>query len=84
MMPEELPGDTENMPRIQAPSNGASQRMGVSPGREQDGYMHMPCGQSGHPLSPHYRDMHESWVRGQPTPFLPGETINTLLLKPAA
>jgi penicillin amidase len=46
--------------------------------------MHMPCGQSGHPLSPHYRDMHESWVRGQPTPFLPGETINTLLLKPAA
>jgi len=84
MAPEELRGDTENMPRIQAPSSGASQRMGVSPGHEEEGYMHMPCGQSGHPLSPHYRDMHESWTRGEPTPFLPGKPVNTLVLKPAA
>lgn len=84
MEPVEVRGDSENMPRIQAPASGASQRMGVSPGREEDGYMHMPCGQSGHPLSPHYRDMHESWLRGEPTPFLPGKTVNTLVLKPAA
>ena len=69
------------MPRIQAPSMGASQRMAVSPGREQDGYMHMPCGQSGHPLSPHYGDAHDAWAEGKPTPFLPGETVHTLVLK---
>lgn len=84
MQPQELAGDSENMPRIQSPSDGASQRMAVSPGREEEGYMHMPCGQSGHPMSPHYRDMHQSWVQGEPTPFLPGKPINTLVLKPAA
>ena len=30
--------------------------MAVSPGHEEQGYFHMPCGQSGHPLSPHYAD----------------------------
>ncbi len=63
---------------------GASQRMGVSPGHEGDGYMHMPCGQSGHPLSPHYGDAHEAWADGKATPFLPGPAVNTLVLKPAA
>jgi penicillin amidase len=82
MPADQLRGDTENMPRIQSPSGGASQRMAVSPGHEDEGYMHMPCGQSGHPLSPHYRDSHEAWVKGEPTPFLPGKTINTLVLKP--
>ncbi len=84
MEPEPLNGDTDNMPRIQAPTRGASQRMAVSPGREEDGYMHMPCGQSGHPLSPHYRDSHPAWANGEPSPFLPGKTEHTLVLKPAA
>jgi len=79
-----LSGDTDNMPRIQGPAVGASQRMGVSPGHESDGYMHMPCGQSGHPLSPHYGDGHEAWSDGKPSPFLPGPAIHTLVLKPAA
>ncbi|MBI2824309.1 MAG: penicillin acylase family protein [Planctomycetia bacterium] len=79
-----LAGDKENMPRIQGPSMGASQRMAVSPGHEGDGYLHMPCGQSGHPLSPHYRDAHAAWEEGRPTPFLPGATVHTLVLKPAA
>ena len=47
-----LAGDWDNMPRIQTPTAGASQRMGVSPGRESDGYLHMPCGQSGIPCRP--------------------------------
>ena len=84
MPARELPGDSENMPRIQAPEMGASQRMAVSPGHEADGYLHMPCGQSGHPLSPHYRDSHAAWEEGQPTPFLPGQAIHKLVLKPAA
>jgi len=82
MKAEPLRGDTDNMPRIQAPGRGASQRMGVSPGHEEDGYMHMPCGQSGHPLSPHYADSHPAWAEGEPSPFLPGKTEHTLVLKP--
>src|SRR5262249_41023644 len=77
-----LAGDTENMPHIQGPAMGASQRLAVSPGHEQDGYFHMPCGQSGHPLSPHYRDGHAAWSRGEKTPFLPGPAVHTLVLKP--
>lgn len=80
-MPQQaLSGDTDNIPRIQAPTRGASQRMAVSPGHEADGYMHMPCGQSGHPLSPHYRDGHRAWAEGLPTPFMPGPTVHTLVL----
>jgi len=81
MPAQELPGDGF-MPRTQRPSYGASQRMVVSPGREQDSFFHMPCGQSGHPLSPHYRDSHPAWARGEPTPFLPGESVNILTLLP--
>ena len=76
-----LAGDA-NMPRVQRPSFGASERLAVSPGREGEGYFHMPGGQSGHPLSPHYRDGHDAWVRGEATPFLPGEPLHTLTLQP--
>ena len=78
----ELPGDSL-MPRVQSPRFGASERFAVSPGREAEGYFHMPGGQSGHPLSPHYRAGHEAWIEGQPTSFLPGETVTTLTLVPS-
>jgi penicillin amidase len=84
MPAEQLAGDSSDMPRIQAPASGASQRMAVSPAHEDEGYLHMPCGQSGHPLSPHYRDAHKAWAEGKPTPFLPGPPIHTLTLKPKA
>lgn len=77
-----LDGAMADLPRIQGPSFGASERMAVSPGREADGYFQMPCGQSGHFLSPHYRDMHEAWMAGTRTPFLPGPAVHTLTLKP--
>ena len=76
-----LPGDS-NMPRVQAPGFGASERLAVSPGHEQDGYFHMPGGQSGHPLSRHYADGQNAWEEGLPTPFLPGEAVSTLTLVP--
>jgi len=79
--PVELPGDNY-MPRVVTPGFGASERLAVSPGREEEGYFHMPGGQSGHPLSPHYRDAHPAWVTGEATPFLPGPTVNTLRLTP--
>jgi penicillin amidase len=83
MPAEPLPGSPRAMPRIQTPSEGASQRLAVSPGREDLGYFHMPCGQSGHPLSPHYRDGHDDWVKGRATPFLPGHALHVLELRPA-
>lgn len=77
-----LPGGPANLPRIQRPSSGASERLGVSPGKEELGYFHMATGQSGHPLSPHYSDGQKAWEDGEATPFLPGPTVHTLLLKP--
>ncbi len=79
---DSLPGDVYQ-PRAQTRSFGASQRMVVSPGREADGLFHMPGGQSGHPLSPYHLAGHAAWVRGEPTPFLPGPARWTLTLQPA-
>jgi len=76
-----FPGDLFT-PRMQWNTSGASERMVVSPGNERDGIMHMPTGQSGHPLSPFYRNSHDAWARGEPTPFLPGPTLYTLTLAP--
>ena len=81
-MPETpLPGDLYT-PRQQYRGIGASVRMVVSPGREDEGLMHMPTGQSGHPLSPFYGNSHESWVRGEPTPLRPGPVAYRLTLTP--
>jgi penicillin amidase len=76
-----LPGDVYT-PRAHSPRAGPSQRMVVSPGREQEGIMEIPTGQSGHPLSPHYADQYRAWLNGEPTPFLPGATVSVLTLKP--
>ncbi len=69
-------------PRAQAPRTGPSERMVVSPGREHEGILHIPTGQSGHPLSPHYGDQYRSWRNGEATPFLPGPAVSTLVLTP--
>ncbi|HVR81150.1 MAG TPA: penicillin acylase family protein [Luteimonas sp.] len=78
---DQLDGDS-NMPRVAAPDFGVSERMVVSPGHEADGIIHMPGGQSGHPLSPFWGAGHEAWVHGRPTPFLPGKAEYTLLMTP--
>jgi penicillin amidase len=81
-MPDEpLPGD-DDMPRVQRPGFGASQRMAVSPGHEADGIIELPAGQSGHPLSPFWGAGHDAWVKGTPTPFLPGQAQHVLRLVP--
>jgi penicillin amidase len=76
-----LPGDAD-MPRVHNMGFGQSERMIVSPGREAEGIMQMPGGQSGHPFSPFYRAGHDAWVKAEPTPFLPGPAVHTLTLKP--
>ncbi len=76
-----LAGDN-HMPRVAAPTFGASQRMVVAPGHEDRGILTMPGGQSGHPLSPFYGSGHKAWLEGETTPLLAGETRYTLALKP--
>ena len=80
MPADPLPGDS-NLPRAQGPSFGASERFAVSPGDERRGYLHMPAGQSGHPLSDFYHKGHADWVQGRPTSFLPGEARYILTLE---
>ena len=77
----QLPGD-RNMPRVQNGTEGASERFAVSPGQESEGYLHIPGGQSGHPLSPFYRAGFMEWARGEPLPLLPGPERHTLTLTP--
>jgi penicillin amidase len=54
----------------------------VSPGQEEHGYLDMPGGQSGHPLSPYYGSGHANWVNEKPTPFLPGAPERLMTLMP--
>ncbi|NUS38813.1 MAG: penicillin acylase family protein [Lysobacter sp.] len=82
MPADPLAGDT-NLPRVAAPGFGVSERLVVSPGHEADAILHMPGGQSGHPLSPYWGAGHEDWVHGRATPLLPGPAQHTLQLLPA-
>lgn len=76
-----LPGHATTV-RAQGRSFGASERLVVSPGHEDQAIFHMPCGQSGHPLSRHYADGQADWVRGAPRPLLSGPAISTFTLQP--
>jgi len=78
---DRLPGDA-NMPRVAGPKFGQSERMTVSPGREEEGLYNMPGGQSGHPLSPFFLAGHREWVKAEPAPFLPGPAKYILRFKP--
>ncbi len=81
MPADQLSGDSD-MPRVQSPRFGQSERLVVSPGHEAEAILHMPGGQSGHPMSPFYRAGHAAWVKGEPTPLLPGPARHTLTLTP--
>lgn len=81
MPADEMPGDN-HMPLVASPTFGASQRLVVSPGKEERGILTVAGGQSGHPLSPFYGSGHREWLAGAPQPLLPGAPTHTLLLKP--
>jgi penicillin amidase len=66
------------------PVLGASERLVVAPGHEGSGILHMPGGQSGHPLSAHYGDQEQAWVDGKPLPFEAGPAVRWLELLPSA
>ncbi|MEE2681501.1 MAG: penicillin acylase family protein [Planctomycetota bacterium] len=72
-----------NAPKVLAPGIGASARLVVSPGREEAGILQTPGGQSGNPLSPHYRDLTASWTAGSPQKLLPGAPAASFTITPA-
>jgi penicillin amidase len=79
---DELPGCSYCV-RVAHGSAGANMRLVISPGHPQDGVLHMPGGQSGQWLSPHYADQHPYWVQGLPQAFAAGPPRHTLRLLPA-
>ena len=81
-MPNEPASGCGQCIRVMQDGLGASQRLVVSPGHQSDGILHMPGGQSGHPLSPHYRDQQHYWSDGLPLPFLAGRPVHTLIMAP--
>ncbi|WP_088329164.1 penicillin acylase family protein [Lacimicrobium sp. SS2-24] len=81
-MPEApLSGDSF-MPNVARNAFGASQRLVVAPGQEQQAILHMPSSQSGHPLAPYFGKGHKAWRLGEPTPLLPGKIAYRLKLTP--
>jgi penicillin amidase len=81
-MPREPVSGCLECVRLYASGVGASERLVVAPGRENTGILHMPGGQSGHPLSPHYRDQQPDWVNGLPSPLLTGKARHRMTLVP--
>ncbi|CAG0956307.1 penicillin amidase [Myxococcaceae bacterium] len=89
-MPAEPVAGCPHCVRVYAPgqpgqsAHGASERLVVAPGHESNGFLHMPGGQSGHPLSPHYGDQQPAWLEGRSLPFGAGPALHRLELSPAA
>jgi penicillin amidase len=77
--PAPLPGSTLSL-RVAAPDYGAVLRMAVAPGRLEAGVLEFAGGQSGHFLSPQFRDQSAEWLAGAPTPFLAGPPVSHIVL----
>ncbi|WP_416757911.1 penicillin acylase family protein [Roseateles sp. So40a] len=77
-MPSVPQSGDSNLPHVAGPAFGQSERLVVSPGREDHGWLSMPGGQSGHPMSPFYGAGHQDWVEGKPTPLLAGPVIHRI------
>ncbi|WFP49599.1 penicillin acylase family protein [Methylomonas sp. EFPC3] len=82
-MPEQtLAGCTGYCVRVAGANFAASERLVVSPGHWQDGILHMPGGQSGHPLSEFYMDQQPYWLQGVPLALQAGDAEYRWTLKP--
>lgn len=77
-MPSVEQGGDTNLPHVAGPAFGQSERLVVSPGREERGWLSMPGGQSGHPMSPYYGAGHQDWVEGKHTPLLAGPVMHRI------
>ena len=70
------------MPAVQNGTHGASQRFIVQPGLEENGFMSLPGGQSGHPLSKYYNAGFEVYAQHQGLPLLFQQAQHKLTLTP--
>lgn len=68
--------------KVLSNTHGASERLVLSPAHPEDGILEMPGGQSGHPLSSHYRDQQPFWQAGEAAGFLPGPVFEVLSFQP--
>jgi len=68
--------------RVMDNGHGASERLVLSPAHPDDAIFHMPGGQSGHPLSPHYRDQQLFWQNGIASPLQTSIKPYTLSVTP--
>ena len=79
---EAQPGDVYQ-PRVARPGFGASDRFVVAPGQEKHGHFpHADRATAVIRSAPYYNLGHEAWMKGQPTPFLPGEAKWQLYFQP--
>jgi penicillin amidase len=76
-----LPGSVVSL-RVATPGYGAVIRMAVAPADPRDGILELSGGQSGHFLSPQFRDQLPDWVAGAATPFLAGPKVSRIVLQP--
>ena len=53
-----------------------------APAALENGVLELAGGQSGHFLSPHFRDQQADWIGGTPTPFLGGAPVTSFALEP--
>lgn len=70
------------MPAVQGTGFGASQRLIVRPGNEQDAILTVPGGQSGHFLSKYYRKGFGEYATHANTPLLPSGAIHKIEFMP--
>lgn len=68
--------------KVMGGDHSASERLVLSPGHPENGIFHMPGGQSGHPLSKHYRDQQSFWQDGIASPLQFNATLHTLHFLP--
>lgn len=81
-MPEDESAGCGGCVRAAGPGFGASERMVVSPGHQDQGFLQIPQGQSANPVSKNYIDQQNFWLRGIPLPFLSQQTNHHLRLIP--
>ncbi len=68
-------------PKVINGSHVASMRMVATPGEMERSFFQMPTGQSGHPMSRHYDDLHLLWLGKTYLPMLPETFVDTLTLR---
>ncbi len=71
------------MPAVQLSKFGASQRLIVRPGNEENAVLSLPGGQSGHPLSSYYSAGFMDYAQGKNVPLLPSEIEHTITISPS-